>query len=883
MIADLVQRITSGWKEAFASSSAYGAEAPGSAATVDLSDASSRIASWLPYRSYREGDKIFINRDSLGFVLECLPQTGADADTVDRLKGLFARLPTDGTLQFHLFASPNVSPVLREYANLRQLDPDSSDQARQRGGRPARNSNVFRAMARRRYAHLNRGSQRPMIAGSGFLIRDFRLLVSVTVPGHILDTTAVETLLDIRDGMRSTMQSARFPNEVLGADDLIRFVGELLNPRKLRSSDFAAVEYNDMKSIEDQCVDRDTSGDWSQPSRVILETIGGGDDDKVEVRFLSVQRTPKKFGLWGMGGLVGDLFQDTLQVPCPFMVTMGIVMPDQKAMGTSAAAEKMNADRNAKSEFASISPTMIDKNQDWTRALQAMSAGGKLVWMYHQVMLLARPGEAQRAESALRDVWRARGFELVVDGYIHKMALLQSLPMALSTPFVADLQRFKRLELRTSGNAIHVAPLLAEAKGTGTPTMVFAGRRGQLTTLDFYDNTEGGKNVAIVGSVGSGKSTLLQEIAQSYASKGAKVRAFESGRSFQRLTGRVNGQFVQFNGNVKVGVNPFGMVSARREIVVDGEIELVGGINDDVAMLQPLLAKMASPNVPLEPAIYASLATIIKEEFEKKGPAMTVTDVMLRYRAGRLYPEREVDQRYLDMSDMLAPFSKGGVYEDYFEGPPTLDFANDFIVFELQELSANPHLRGVVQMILLYKITQEMLEERQRQKVFIMDEAKEALAGNGPDDKVLAEFLEKLYLRVRKYNGSAITATQDVAHYFDSSYGASIWNQSDFILMGKQSDNSIEAVKKGEAIRLDENLRRLLGSIGGGSGNFKEWYVHSGLFKGVVRSILNPSTLLLFSNRAEDNTPIDNHRAEGMSVPEAIDAVLAERGIVEAH
>ena len=37
------------------------------------------------------------------------------------------------------------------------------------------------------------------------------------------------------------------------------------------------------------------------------------------------------------------------------------------------------------------------------------------------------------------------------------------------------------------------------------------------------------------------------------------------------------------------------------------------------------------------------------------------------------------------------------------------------------------------------------------------------------DDHAMSEFIEKLYLRVRKYNGSAITATQDVAHYHATS------------------------------------------------------------------------------------------------------------------
>ena len=135
---------------------------------------------------------------------------------------------------------------------------------------------------------------------------------------------------------------------------------------------------------------------------------------------------------------------------------------------------------------------------------------------------------------------------------------------------------------------------------------------------------------------------------------------------------------------------------------------------------------------------------------------------------------------------------------------------------------------------------------------------------------------------MRKYNGSAITATQDVAHYFSSTYGASIWNQSAFIMLGLQSENSIEAIAKGEAIQLDENLRRLLGSIGSGSGHFKEWYVHSSLYRGVMRLVLNPSTLLLFSNRAEDNTPLDERMQAGLSATEAIDDLLRERGIQEA-
>lgn len=878
MIADLLSKVKN-LKSLFAAEGAAKGSDASSYAELDLTEAGARLAGWLPYSAYKAEERVFINRDTLGFVLEVTPQTGANQDTVDRLKGLYARMPTDATMQIHLWASPNVRPMLRDYANLRQVDTDSVAQAELHGGRPARNRNVFRTMARRRYAHLLRGSREPLANDVSFLVRDFQIFISVTLPGHIRDLQRLDQLLDIRDGMRSTLLAAQFPSAIVDANRLIELTGEWLNPARLRGTRQDPVSYADHKSLSEQIVDRDTTADWSDPTKVSIERLAGTDDERVELRFMSVQRTPKNFAMWGMSALVGDMFQDSLQVPCPFLITMGVSVPDQDSMSTTALADKAQAERNATGDLAKYSPGMADRNVDWNNALKALAGGGKLVWCYHQLVLFGRPGQLARAESAVRDLWRARGFELVVDGFIHRAALLQSLPMGMSKPFVNDLMQLKRLELRTSGNTIHLAPLVAEGKGTGTPTMLFVGRRGQVTTLDFFDNSNGGKNAAVVGGVGAGKSTLLQEIAAAYASRGALVRVFESGRSFERLTGRVGGRFVRFTHDARICVNPFSLVSDPQDI--DGE--LCGGIDDDVAVLQPLLAKMASPHETLDPAIYATLATVIKEEYLKKGRAMTVTDVMKRYKDGRLYPDRPVDQRYLDMADMLAPFTADGPYASYFEGEASLDFSNDFLVFEMQELSSNPHLRSVVQMILLYQVTQEMLEERKRQKIFIMDEAKEALAGNGSDDRVLAEFLEKLYLRVRKYNGSAITATQDVAHYFTSPYGASIWNQSEYILMGKQSENSIEAIARGSAIRLDDGLRRLLTSIATNSGNFREWYIHSGLFKGVVRLVLNPSTLLLFSNRAEDNVPLDDEIARGATVTQAIDNVLRQRGIQEAQ
>jgi conjugal transfer ATP-binding protein TraC len=46
----------------------------------------------------------------------------------------------------------------------------------------------------------------------------------------------------------------------------------------------------------------------------------------------------------------------------------------------------------------------------------------------------------------------------------------------------------------------------------------------------------------------------------------------------------------------------------------------------------------------------------------------------------------------------------------------------------------------------------------------------------------------------------------------------------------------------------------------------------------VARNILDPATHLLFSNKLEDNAPLDALRAQGLGVDEAIRTLLRQRG-----
>src|SRR5689334_15704373 len=67
-----------------------------------------QFASWLPYLAYLAEERLFVNRETLGFVLEVVPQSGADERMAEILVSLYATCPPGTGIQWMLFGSPHV-------------------------------------------------------------------------------------------------------------------------------------------------------------------------------------------------------------------------------------------------------------------------------------------------------------------------------------------------------------------------------------------------------------------------------------------------------------------------------------------------------------------------------------------------------------------------------------------------------------------------------------------------------------------------------------------------------------------------------------------------------------------------------------------------------
>ena len=831
-----------------------------------------QFASWLPYISYLDEEQLFVNRDGIGFMLEIMPQSGADDRMVEVLISLYANCPPETGIQFHLFGSPHIRPQLRQYANLRSEDIDQLDKART-WGRPARNDNLFRKLARRRFDHLTNGTQRSLTQGFHYTIRDFRLMMSVTVQGDADNIALREQLVSLRDGMATTLRASSLPNRVCDAANLINWCSLFVNPDRITSSHAPDLHYDDGREIRDQIVDHDTIQD-AQANGLRLWKEGAGSG--LDVRFFSIKSFPERFGLWQMGSLIGDLMQPALQYNSPFLLTMGVHVLDPNATRATVTANHVRATQNAASKMAAVMPDVGKKARDWTAAADVIDAGGALVSLYHELAVFSEPERSVQTQATAKAIWRARGFELNGDTYMHRQALIASLPMTLSPRFHGDLKKMRRVTRKTMGNAIHLAPLVAEWRGTRTPTLLFGGRRGQLMTVDLYDNNLGNYNAVVIGAPGSGKSVLLNEMAWSYLSIGARVWMLDLGRSFEKLCKKAGGTYIEFKPDSRINLNPFSVVSDER-LSADGGRE--GGISEDIDMLKPALAKMCSMAHPLEEVQLKALGATALRLYRQYGRDLTITGLRDALITGTILDlGLKDDQRIKDLAVMLNPYTKDGEYARFFEGRNNIDFSNDFMVIENEELKRKPELHAVVNILLMYQITGQMYLTRDRKKVLIIDELKQQLGDIGSDDPVKAAVVEEAARRSRKYGGALVTATQSADDFYGSAQMEAALNCSDWTFLLRQKAESIELLGRNGRISMDESKKRLLQSIRMEDGVFSECYVSSPVGEGVARVILDPFSHLLFSNKLDDNAPLDELRRAGASIDDAITELLRRRG-----
>ncbi len=792
----------------------------------------------LPYQSYKDG--VYINQTTMGFVLEGTPLVGFDEESHRMISSLFETiLPEKSNIQFLLYADPFIGDTVDQWVEPRIHSNEMMKRI---------------ALARADFFKQLAAGDNPFLFS-----RVFKIFISVTLPyqdDKTFDHLHIE-VLELKERVQQILQSAGMYLESLTPESLINFISDIL-PVNLTEQQCYHTQshYSDLDFISEQC--------FSQPLQMEITPKGLRLNiglDAMEFKGYQVMRYPSNWSQSSMSDLIGDFFQETQQIPYPFFMHYGVHIPAQDELVIRHQAKCNHLERQINSPMMKYIPSMKQEYQEMNFVTNQLAQNQRFVKTNMTIGIVSKAEDALRAQQSLLNLFRAKGFDLKEDRYLHLQSLLTLLPMRFGDDFLKDLSSAKKLKTTLSSESANLLPLQGEWVGTGSSGMMFLGRRGQIALWSPFDNKGGNYNVSVVGRSGSGKSVFMQELMTSTLGQGGCVFVLDVGRSFEKTCLLLKGQFVEFTNKTKgnqpiLCVNPFSTI----------DFQNADEAQEALSMLKSVICTMAAPSTQLSDLEKNWLEKAMNETcliYKEETSITKLCECLLRFD----------DQRAKDLASMLYPYTKDGMYGRFFEGKANVDFNNPLVVVELEELKERKDLQSVIVQMVIINITNKMfLGDRRMPFMIVFDEAWDMLKGSQS-----GVFIETLARRLRKYNGSLVVGTQSMNDFYQTPGAQAAFENSDWLCLLSQKPESINVLKETKRMSMNAFVEKMLRSVTTKSGLYAECMISGSHGNALVRLVLDPFSNILYSTKANEYAAVKNLVEEGMEMEEAVCQVAGLR------
>lgn len=785
------------------------------------------ISDLLPWRVYEPDTQLFVNIDSTGFMLEIVPHS-SDENIAESVTAVIqSRAPANTTIQFLNWTSHDIDRPLVNWAQHR-----------------FRHGELVSEMAHWRMEHLRKarfGTDHPIKA----IPHVRRVFVIVWIDGHP-GLSALKELLEFR---RALLPAFGHIDRVriLGPQDFLKVMAEVLYCGTQHWPEY----------VDDQWINQQLPGAGFLVRRASLGLMG---EPELSVASATVTRFPKEWH-FHIGAALNGVPDNPAHRPAgPVLTSFTLrVKPKDKALAflNRARAGLMHT---ASTDFAKFAVGLGEKRQEFDQLAQAVEANEKLMEGVFIINAYARGGddEAKFALAELSKIYRFAGLTLGDDTYLQLPLFLSSLPFTTTGNRMNDLRKLQRMRLVKSEAAVGFAPLHGEWTGVGDGKgVLLIGRQGGVFDWDNFRST-GNFNVAVVGKSGAGKSVFMQELVTSIYARGGMVVVIDDGYSFRNTVEIFGGDFVDFDAESAIGLNPFSMLSEEAMQAPDYRADAIELLTRIIASMGSLGRTSIGRVQDLEEGF---IARAVEQVWETRGRAGEVDDVIV------LLQQEAGDPRIADMLSKLSAFSKEGVYGAYFSGQATIGLTASFTVFELSKIKSQRVLQDVVLQIIMF-LSSEMMYKTDREIPvgLVIDEAWDLLK-----TEATARFIEGLVRRARKYNGALITGTQSFNDYYDNPAARVCLENSDWTVVMAQKPETLDLLASDKRLAVGSSLLSQLKSITSVRGLFSEMAVKGpdGWIFG--RLLLDPFSLTMFSSTGETVERIRRMKAMGgMTTAQAI-------------
>lgn len=783
------------------------------------------LNSILHFDGYDRETGIYYNKNSQGFILEASLLLGASEETATILTSIIIDiLPSNADLQFLLWGSDKIGHILDEFETER-----------------SKRGEIFEWLAKKRTDYLKNGAYKSLVQQGIFVLRNFRLFICVSIPAK-QEQDFANDLIRLKEDVSSSLMSIHISTRSLVVEEFISVMNDILHP----STNVYPTKrnWNQYDSLSTQLVDPEFCTHINKNSLKIENN-----DEVWEVRALSIKEYPEKPVLWKMEDAIGQLYNISRQIPSSFLFSFTIRMMNQEKESFGNLVKSYDTKQNAKNTSDDDLMSYISKKYyDIQFVRERLSQGDKIVKTSCNLILFSKEKDAPGTERKVRDLYQANGWTLKKTSYLQFQSFLSCLPMRMTEGMFEDMKKFGRLRTMTAFNAVNVSPLIGEWKGTETPILLLPGRRGQVTGFSPFDNKEGNYNIAIAAASGKGKSVFTQDYITGLLGSGGRVWVIDIGRSYEKTCRELEGTFIEFSPNVPICLNPFTHIK---------------NFDESLELLKPLMAAMARPTSGVTDEENVYLEKSIKAAWQESGNKTTISTVAN-------WLKNQDAKACHDLSHLLYPFTKEGMYGRYFEGEANINLDKEFIVLELQALEKMRVLRRIVMMLLMFQVSQVMyLGGRTQTKTLILEEIWKHFKGKSDG---MSDFIEECARTVRRFTGSLVAVAQSINDYFENSTTTAVFDNCDFKIVLGQTEEAIDQLKKKDRFAMNPMIERMYKSLRK-TDEYSECIIKSPSGSSVHRIILDPYSRILYSSKGEEFDAVNSLQKQGYSLREAISKV----------
>ena len=373
--------------------------------------------------------------------------------------------------------------------------------------------------------------------------------------------------------------------------------------------------------------------------------------------------------------------------------------------------------------------------------------------------------------------------------------------------------------------------LLGENRNNRYPFIFDLWKRGNL-----YQNS----NAMVIGKSGSGKSFFLKNLILNEWSNRTRVIICDPEAEYLTLTRNLQGNVLDV-GNAREGrINPFHIYKILTEDGTPADPKVT--FNTHLKMLESFF-KIVLADAPVD--VIELINNLVVETYERMGitentdcsafPAdyfPLFSDLLETLKSKSKESMDDFTKRDMRMAELYLQKFVTGRYSDIWNAPSTLKTDANLIDFDFQSLFANKNnVVANAQMLLIFRfIEQEVINARERNKggahlktLIIADEAHLYI---DPKFPIALDFFYQMSKRIRKYNGSFLPATQNIADWNATeelrNKTSAIIKNSQYLFIFKLSapdmKDVLDVYKAGESFNEEE--QRMIISAGTGQAFF---------------------------------------------------------------